>query len=250
MTQPDRPPHGRLRGLRERFASDPASVVVPIAAVLVLGQLVLRGWAAAGGYYLLDDFVFIDNAVSLPFDLRIFEAYNGHVMPGSFALVEVLTGVAPLSWPAVVALGLLQQLAIDAVLLRLLVELFGRRPAVLVPFAVYVTSSITLPAFLWWAAALNQLPMQLAVLLALHFHVRYLRSGEVRDALRSAAAVAAGLLFSEKTLLALPLLVALTLFWFTEGGPLARLRETAAPPPRRLAACTARWAARTRRSTS
>ncbi|MCO1656176.1 hypothetical protein [Pseudonocardia humida] len=219
-------PPRALRGLRDRLRSDPGSVVVPIAAVLVLGQLVLRGWAAAGGFYLLDDFVFIDRAVSLPFDLRIFEAYNGHVMPGSFALVEALTALAPLSWPAVVALGLAQQLAIDAALLALLVLLFGRRPAVLVPFALYVTSSITLPAFLWWAAALNQLPMQLAVLLALLYHVRYLRSGELRDALRSAAAVAAGLLFSEKTLLALPLLVALTLFWFTEGGPLARLRRT------------------------
>ncbi|WP_214403229.1 hypothetical protein [Pseudonocardia lacus] len=219
---PSRPLRSRVEGFRE----DPGSLVLPIAALLVLGQLVLRGWAAAGGFYLLDDFIFIDRAVSLPFDLRIFEAYNGHVMPGSFALVEALTGVAPLSWPAVVVLGLLQQLAIDVALLRLLVLLFGRRPAVLVPFALYVTSSITLPAFLWWAAALNQLPMQLAVLLALHYHVRYLRSDDLRDAVRVAVAVAAGLLFSEKTLLALPLLVALTLFWFTTGGPLARLGET------------------------
>src|SRR5690349_15327637 len=83
-----------LRGLPGRVRAGRASVVLPVAAVLVLGQLVLRGWAAAGGFYLLDDFVFIDRAVSLPFDLRIFEAYNGHVMPGSFALVEALTGVA------------------------------------------------------------------------------------------------------------------------------------------------------------
>jgi hypothetical protein len=218
------------RGLRERWArwrrSDPGPVVLPVAAALVLGQLVLRGWAAAGGYYLLDDFVFIDRAVSLPFDLRIFDDYNGHLMPGSFTLVTALTAVAPLSWPAVVALGLLQQLAIDVALLRLLVLLFGRRPAVLVPFAVYVTSSITLPAFLWWAAALNQLPMQLAVLLALHAHVQYLRSGELRRALQAVAAVAGGLLFSEKALLALPLLVALTLFWATEGGPVARVRQS------------------------
>ena len=42
-------PPRALRGLRDRLRSDPGSVVVPIAAVLVLGQLVLRGWAAAGG---------------------------------------------------------------------------------------------------------------------------------------------------------------------------------------------------------
>jgi hypothetical protein len=221
-TAPARPP-----GLRERVRDDPASIVVPVAAVLILAQLVLRGWASAGGFYLLDDLVFIDRAANLPFDARIFDDYNGHFMPGSFALVKVLTAIAPLSWPAVVAVGLVQQLAIDVVLARLLVLLFGRRPGVLVPLAVYLTSSITLPAFLWWAAALNQLPMQLAVLLALRAHVRYLHSGATRDAVRSALAVAAGLLFSEKTVLALPLLVAVTLFWFCTGGPLARVLATA-----------------------
>jgi hypothetical protein len=220
------PAPSRSTRLRERIGSHPDSAVLGVAAALMLFQLVLRGWASAGGYFLLDDFVFVDRAISLPFDLRIFDDYNGHVMPGSFALVTALTAIAPLSWPAVVALGLLQQLAIDYALLHLLMALFGRRPAVLLPFAVYVTSSITLPAFLWWAAALNQLPMQLAVLLALHFHLRYLRSGELPDTLRAAVAVAAGLLFSEKTLLALPLMAALTLFWFVDGGPLARLRAT------------------------
>jgi hypothetical protein len=219
---PARPPT-----LRGRVRDDPASLVVPVAAALILAQLVLRGWASAGGFYLLDDLVFVDRAANLPFDARIFDDYNGHLMPGSFALVRVLTGIAPLSWPAVVAVGLVQQLAIDVVLARLLVLLFGRRPAVLVALAVYLFSSITLPAFLWWAAALNQLPMQLAVLLALRAHVRYLHSGETRDAVRSALAVAAGLLFSEKTVLALPLLVAVTLLWFTTGGPLARVLATA-----------------------
>jgi hypothetical protein len=219
---PARPPT-----LRERVRADPTIVVVPVAALLIIGQLVLRGWAEAGGYYLLDDLVFIDRASNLPFDGRIFDDYNGHLMPGSFALVQVLTAIAPLSWPAVVAANLVQQLAIDVVLFRLLVLLFGRRPAVLIPLAVYVTSSITLPAFLWWAAALNQLPMQLAVLLALRAWVRYLRSGQTKDAVRSVLAVAGGLLFSEKSIIAVPLLVAVTLCWFVAGPPLARVLGTA-----------------------
>lgn len=210
-----------------RIRSDPASLVLPVAAALILAQIVLRGWAAAGGYFLLDDLVFVYRAVELPFDGRIFDDYNGHLMPASFALVQALTTIAPLNWGVVVGVNLLQQLAIDVVLLKVLIELFGRRLAVVVPLAVYLTSSITLPAFVWWAAALNQLPMQLAVLLAVLTWVRYLRDGRTADALRSVAALAGGLLFSEKTLLATPLLIAITLFWFTDGNPLRRLVDTA-----------------------
>src|SRR3954465_6546412 len=123
----------RAPGLRERVRDDPASLVLPVAAALIVGQLVLRGWASAGGYFLLDDLVFIDRAASLPFDARIFDDYNGHLMPGSFALVRVLTAIAPLSWPAVVAVGLAQQLAIATPLARLLGPLFGPRPGGVAP---------------------------------------------------------------------------------------------------------------------
>jgi hypothetical protein len=198
--------------------------VVAAAAVLIAAQLGLRAWAAAPGYFLLDDFVFVDRAVRGPLDLAgLLTDYNGHLMPGAFLLVDALTTLTPLSWPATVGLLLLGQLAVDVALLRLLLTLFGRRPAVLLALAVYLASAITLPAFLWWAAALNQLPLQLAVVLALTAHVRYLRSGRRQDAVAAAAAVVGGLLFSEKAVLALPLLAAVTLLWFGRGRGVARV---------------------------
>ena len=200
--------------------------VVAAAAVLIAAQLGLRAWAAAPGYFLLDDFVFVDRAVRGPLDLAgLLTDYNGHLMPGAFLLVDALTTLTPLSWPATVGLLLLGQLAVDVALLRLLLTLFGRRPAVLLALAVYLASAITLPAFLWWAAALNQLPLQLAVVLALTAHVRYLRSGRRQDAVAAAAAVVGGLLFSEKAVLALPLLAAVTLLWFGRGRGVARLAD-------------------------
>jgi hypothetical protein len=103
--------------------------------------------------------------------------------------------------------------------------LFGQRPAILVPLAFYLFTAITLPASLWWAAAINQLPAQLAAAGAIWFQLAYLRRGGRRFALAGVVMLVLGLLFSEKALLILPVVFALTLFYFTAGPPAARLRR-------------------------
>ena len=224
--RPDPPGPGARVGsaVAARLRDDPGGTVTAVAALLVVVQLVLRAWIAAQGSFYLDDYVFIARmAHRAPQLTALLTDHAGHVMPGSFLLVWLLTELVPLHWPAAVGVDIALQLGVDIAMLRLLVELFGRRPAVLLPFAVFVTTALTLPATIWWAAAINQLPMQLAVLLACTAHVRYLRSGRVRDVAVATAAVLAGLAFSEKTVLALPLLAALSLLWFVDGRPLARL---------------------------
>ena len=121
--------------------------------------------------------------------------------------------------------SLLLQVWLGVLFYRLLVELFGARAAILVPFAVFAFSPITLPAFLWWAAALNQLPQQIAMVGVLLLHVQYLRSGRVRRGAAAVLALAGGLLFSEKTLLAVPLVVAVTYAYAAGGAPWPRLRQ-------------------------
>ncbi len=96
----------------------------------------------------------------------------------------------------------------------------------MVPFAIAVLSPITLPAFLWWAAALNQLPQQLALVAALLLHVRFLQTGRARNAVGAALTIVAGLLFSEKTLFVVPLIVAFTLLYAVGGSPQERLKAT------------------------
>ncbi len=106
----------------------------------------------------------------------------------------------------------------------LLRRVFGSTPLILVPFTAFLLSPITLPAALWWAAALNQLPQQLAVVGVLLCHMRYLRTGRVRAGLAGALVLLGGLLFSEKTLLVLPFLAAIHLAYFAGGTFLTRLR--------------------------
>lgn len=221
------PPAGRHRpwsGWPDLLTRNPGTVVTVGAAVLIAAQLVLRGWIAAQGWFHLDDLVFVSRAERVPFGWDyLLHDHAGHVMPGGYVLVSLLTALVPLHWPAVVALNLLWQLLIGLAMFRLLVTLFGRRPAVLLPMAVFTTTSLTLPASVWWAAALNQLPLQLAMLLALTWHVRWLRGRRGADLVRTVAAVLGGLLFSEKTLLVLPLLLVVTVAWFGTGGPRERL---------------------------
>jgi hypothetical protein len=203
------------------------STVARVAAGLLVLQALLRGWIGYRGFFFLDDFAFTGRAAQHHLsDLHDFllEPYNSHLMPGAFAQVWVLTRLWPLNFAAVVTVSLVLQACVGIAFYRLLRELFGTRPAILVPFAVFLLTPITLPAFVWWAAALNQLPQQLALITALLWHTRYLRTGRTRFGVYGALAVAAGLLFSEKTLLTVPLVAAYTLLWFADGSALHRLR--------------------------
>jgi hypothetical protein len=198
------------------------------AAGLVLVQALLRGWTCVRGYFYLDDFVFTGRAMEFPpwSPEYLLEPYNSHLMPGAYAWAWVTTHAFPLGWLPVALVMLALQALVSYLFYRLLVGVFGRRPAILAPLALLTLSPLTLPASLWWAAALNQLPQQLSMVAVVLLHLRHLRTGRLRYAVGAAAALAGGLLFSEKSLLALVLAVGLTLLYFTAGGPVHRVVET------------------------
>ena len=199
-----------------------------VAAALIVTQAIVRGWTCLRGYFYLDDFSFTGRAMEYPlWSAEYLSApYNSHVMPGSYVWVWLTTHLFPLSWPPVALAMIGLQAALSYLVYRLLADVFGRRRGILVPLAVVTLSPISLPASLWWAAALNQLPQQIAMVAVLLLHVRYLRRGARRDAIGAAVALAAGLLFSEKTLFAVPLVLALTLIFFAGGSALQRITST------------------------
>ena len=69
--------------------------------------------------------------------------------------------------------------------------MFGTRPAILVPFALYCGTTLMLTSTVWWAAAMQWLPASLALAAGLYFHVGFLRSGDRRQAAGAVAAVRA-----------------------------------------------------------
>ena len=82
----------------------------------------------------------------------------------------------------------------------------------------YLAYVFTLPAGLWWAAGINQLPLQIALVFGLHAHLAYLRTGRLRHLVAALAWTTAGLLFYEKTLLLFGVYAIVALGWFCTGA--------------------------------
>lgn len=214
------------RPRRSAQLADGRGLGTAAAVVLVIG-LLLRTWVGWRGFFYLDDFVFTARAATHSlFDASyLLEPYNSHLMPGSYVWVWALTRLLPFNYAAVVVTSMLLQGVLGVMFYVLLRRLFGSTLLVLVPFTVFVLTPMTLPANLWWAAALNQLPQQLALVGLLLAHVTYLRTGRTARGLLGPLVLLGGLAFSEKTLLALPMLFAFTVLFFAPGRALPRLRD-------------------------
>jgi hypothetical protein len=91
----------------------------------------------------------------------------------------------------------LQALASLSVL-RLLRLVMGDRVALLVPFLFYLFSPLTLPSFAWWSAALNDLPLQIALAWVTGDAILLVRTRNRRYAVTGVIAFAVSLAFFEK----------------------------------------------------
>ncbi|MGE0216917.1 hypothetical protein [Mycolicibacterium sp.] len=175
--------------------------VARTAAALIALQLVIRAVLAFGGYFYWDDLILVGRAGTqgLLSPSYLFDDHDGHVMPAAFLLAGAVTRVAPLQWvgPAIslVVLGLLASLA----LLRALYVILGWRPVLLVPLTFALFTPLAVPAFAWWAAALNSLPMLTAMAWVCADAILLQRTGDRRYAVTGALAYLGGLLFFEKT---------------------------------------------------
>ncbi|MBB5962023.1 hypothetical protein [Planomonospora venezuelensis] len=181
-------------------------------AVLLIGaSLVLRVLILRDSYFVEDDLLFVGNAyesdLSLDFVTRI---HKGHFMPGALALTWVLSRIAPYDWLLVATVTFLAQALLGVLALRLLRLLFGTRPAILLPLAVLLFSPLTIPPFGWWASALNAIPLQLAMVLALTAQIRFARGEGSRYGRHAMAWSVTGMAFSTKGVFVVFLLFAVT----------------------------------------
>ncbi|HET6939394.1 MAG TPA: hypothetical protein VFI19_12345 [Nocardioides sp.] len=192
--------------------------VVQVALGMIIVQLTLRAWAIYGGWFVLDDFNFIARMAHGGGDpLTAARIYNGHLMPAGMYLSWLNAVAAPWQWSLPASELLLMQLVADLAMLRLLVELHGRRPGILPPLAIYLFAVLTLEGTVWWAAGVTALPLEIATLLALTAHLRYLRSGRLRYAWEANGWIAFGMLFSERSALIYVAVAVFTLCWFARG---------------------------------
>jgi hypothetical protein len=171
--------------------------VTGVGLLLILVSLAFKAGVLSKAYFVEDDFLFVAAAGESGFTWDyLTRVHKGHLMPGALALVWVLTTIAPYSWALVSAVTIALQAAASIMFLVLLRRLFGDRSAVLAVLAVYVFAPLTVPAMSWWSAALNAVPLQLALVAALAAHLRYVRTGKGRW--HGLAWAAVGMAFSTK----------------------------------------------------
>ncbi len=201
-----------------------ASRVLQAAVGLIVAQLAFRAWATLSSWYTFDDFLFISRMSNDGLQ-RSFEPYAGHVMPGGMLLSWAADEVAPYDFRVTAAMLLLMQLLASVGLLVLLVRLFGVRAGILPPLALYLFCVISVPVAIWWAAGVNQLPLQIALFWGLAAHVQHLRTRRLAPLLQTVAWLLFGLAFYEKTILVLGAIGIISLSYFASGGFFARLAE-------------------------
>jgi len=192
--------------------------------VLVLGMF--RAYMLKDGWFFQDDYEMLTFASSTPLDIaHLLEPDNGHLMPGTRLVYIAVSSAGWLNWPLAAAIAVALQVTAALAALAMLLTLFGARWWVLAPLAVYLTSAITAQAAVWWISAVNQTPVQIAFFGAVAFWVQYLRNRAWTALLGTVLCLAFGLLFFQKILLVIPVLIWLLLAYFTEGSLGARLRS-------------------------
>ncbi|GAA3397232.1 hypothetical protein [Cryptosporangium minutisporangium] len=191
----------------------PSGRFVDVAAItLIVTELLIRAWAAWGGYFSLDDFTFARLAAEkgLGADL-LMTPYNSHFMPGAYLMVWAETTISPLDYRLAASVDL-ALMAVSFILTWMLIRrLAGPRLVALIPLAIVLISPITLPATLWWAVSINQLAMLIAIPGALLAQLAYLRTGKARYAAIAVLTAALALPFYEKAALVVPLVFVFTI---------------------------------------
>src|ERR1700741_581552 len=174
--------------------------VARAAAALIVAQLGIRGVLAFRGYFYWDDLILVGRAGThgLLSPSYLFDDHDGHVMPAAFLVAGAITRLAPLNWigPAI-SLVVLQLLA-SLALLRALHVILGWRPVLLLPLTFALFTPLGVPAFAWWAAALNSLPMLAAMAWVCADAVVLVRTGNQRYAATGLLVYFGGWRFFEK----------------------------------------------------
>jgi hypothetical protein len=199
---------------------------VQAAVVLVLLHLAFRAWATWTSWFTGDDFAFIAHMTTDGTSISsAFQPHGGHVMPAGMYLSWLSDAIAPYDYRFNAAVLLVLQVAADLGLLTLLLTLFGPRPGILPPLALYLFTVFTAPLAVWWAAGINQFALQVALFWGLVGVVSYLRTRRPAGLLAATAVVVGALLFYEKTVLVVGAFGIVALGWFATGSLWQRLRH-------------------------
>lgn len=193
-------------------------LVIFSAGGLIAAQILLRGWAIYGAWFYSDDFILLEDAGRRSLTLNfLFTPHDSHLMPPGMLITWIVAHSGPYNWALAATITLVLQVAASAGCLLMLSTLFGWRYRILAPLALYLFSTLSLDGVIWWAAALNALPLHIGFFVAVTGAVRYFRSHQLPDLLVALAGVCLSLLADPRGLLTLVSLGLLAMWFFADG---------------------------------
>src|SRR5215469_12685534 len=193
-------------------------IVMLIAVALIAAQLIWKAQLLHGLYFVRDDFHDLDLAIERPLTWSYLTyIWDGHLIMGLRLVAWLLVRVSLYNWGLASAVTLAFTAAASLACYRALRTLFGDGPRILIPLIFYLLTPLTIATFAWWSSAMESVPLQLAIFMALTSHVLYVRTAKTKHLLAAGFWVAFGLIFFEKALV-LPAL----LFVLTAGFLIAR----------------------------
>jgi hypothetical protein len=188
------------------------------AVVMIVLELAWKAQFLSTLYFRQDDFHDLELAVEHSFNWSYLTFIgSGHLIIGLRAIAWFMVRVsAPYNWGIASVVSLAFVAAASFAAYRLLRNLFGPRPMILILLALYLLSPLTVPDLGIWSSAMESVPLQLAIFMALNSHVSYVRTGRWWHLLFAVFWVAFGLAFFEKGLVLPLLLFAVTAAFLTD----------------------------------
>lgn len=196
------------------------------AAALAVAFLVFRAWTLFPSWFYADDHRLLTQAREQGLSLDYLATpFDSQFMPLGRLIAWLVAQSEVPSWPLAVCLTLVLLAGSVAACWWMLVVVFGERVEVLALLGLFLGSTLSLPASMWWAASLNQLPMLIAWCGAVAAAVLHLRTRRTRWLAVVIGFLAFGLLAYVKTLLVVPVLFLLALSYFSSGSLLERAQS-------------------------
>lgn len=204
-----------------------------ILTLIVLIGVGIRIAIAAHGWFYWDDITLQSKARDKSLTELLFQDHDGHLMPAAWFIQWLLAHYAPLKWTAAMAVLVILHVGaasavawVSWVFCRRIFVLQGVRiPWAALPLSIYLLSPLTLPATTWLAAAVNALPMHMAMAMVVGHGWLLMRAGALstpRKTDRHLLAIVGwffiGLLFNERSLFIAPLAIALLVCFAAAAG--------------------------------
>ncbi len=200
--------------------------VLVTAVVMVVAQVIWRAQFLSHMYFLREDFFNSDLAAESHLGWRYLTYVGaGHFMVGERLIIWLLVRISLYDWHLAMAMTLACTLAAGLAALKMLRTLFGERPVILLLLAFYLLTPLTVSSLGWWTEALESIPLQIAIFMAVDAQVRFVRTGAGRQFAAALSWVIFGLIFFEKALVLPLLLLAVSVFLEPGGSWLAGARR-------------------------